>query len=97
MAQITITIPDAKVPEVREAFKATYNYQAIIANPSFDPNLPIDPVTNPETIDNPETEGQFFQRKIREWIRDVVKAYQAKVAANTARDNAINTFDLDLS
>ena len=97
MAQVTITIPDEKVADVRAAFKATYNYQSIIPNPNFDPQLAIDPVTNPQTIDNPETEAQFFQRKIREWIRDVVKAYQAKIAAQTARDNAINTFDLNLS
>lgn len=97
MAQITITIPDEKVADVRTAFKATYNYQTLIANPDFSPELPVDPVTNPEFIDNPETEVQFFKRKIREWIREVVQAYQVKTAATTAREAAINNFDLNLS
>ena len=97
MAQITFNIPDNKVADVRAAFKTTYNYQAVVPNPAFDPELPEDPVTNPSTIDNPETEVQFFKRKIREYIQDVVRAYQAKTAGASARQAAIDNFDLDVT
>ena len=97
MAQITFNIPDNKVVDVRAAFKTTYNYQETVSNPDFDPQLPEDPITNPSTIDNPETEVQFFKRKIREYIQDVVRAYQAKVAASSARQSAIDNFDLDIT
>ena len=97
MAQITFNIPDDKVADVRAAFKTTYNYQSVVPNPAFDPQLPEDPITNPSTIDNPETEVQFFKRKIREYIQEVVKAYQAKTAASSARQTAIDNFDLDVT
>jgi len=97
MAQIIFSIPDDKIQGVRNAFADAYSYQATIANPAFDPELQEDPITNPSTIDNPETEVQFFKRKIREYIQEVVKAYQAKTAASSARQTAIDNFDLDVT
>ncbi len=97
MAQITFNIPDDKIQGVRNAFADAYRYQAIIANPDFDPELPVDPVTNPETIDNPETKHQFFKRQVRQYVREVVKSFQAKSAGDTARQSAIDNFDLDVT
>ena len=97
MAQITFSIPDDKIQGVRNAFADAYRYQAIIANPDFDPELPVDPVTNPETIDNPETKHQFFKRQVRQYVREVTKSFQAKSAGETARQDAIDNFDLDVT
>jgi len=97
MAQIIFSIPDDKIQGVRNAFADAYSYQATIANPDFDPQLPEDPITNPSTIDNPETKHQFFKRKVREYVREVTKAYQAKTAASSARQTAIDNFDLDVT
>ena len=53
MAVFSVIIADADVPRVITALCANYGYQANIENPNFNPSLPVDPSTNPETIPNP--------------------------------------------
>ena len=90
-------IPDDKVGQVLNAVGAQYRYQAIVPNPDFDDQLPVDPDTNPETITNPENIAQFVNRKTREWLIENVKAYNAKVASAAARQAAIDAVDFDIT
>ena len=78
-----------------------------IANPDYDPNQ-SEFIANPEynaeliaanttTITNPETAFQFANRMVRNWITENVKAYQAQVAAEQARQQALNDFSLEIA
>jgi hypothetical protein len=78
MASLTITIPDGQLARVRDSFALAYNYQATIPDPA-----------NPgATIPNPENKVQFMQRKVREYIKEVVKGQEAVAAAEAARTTA---------
>lgn len=78
MATITISIPDAAVTRVTDAFTKQFAYQDTIP----DPNNPG------ATIPNPETKAQFVQRMIRNYIKEVVASYEARVAGDTAAQQA---------
>jgi hypothetical protein len=97
MAQFCVEIPDDKISEVLNAMGSQYRYQAEIANPDFDDQLPVDPVTNPQTITNPETIAMFVNRKTREWLIENVKAYNAKIAAAAARQAALDAVNIDIT
>ena len=97
MAQITFNIPDDKLDEVLNAMGAQYNYQAIVDNPDFDPELPEDPDTNPSTITNPENLAQFVNRMTRQWIIENVKAHNAKQAAAAAKQAALDAVNIDIT
>ena len=79
MAVFSVNIDDADVNRVISAMCANYGYQAQIENPSFDPSLPIDADTNPETIPNPETQSQFANRKTRDFLMENTVAYELRV------------------
>jgi hypothetical protein len=79
----TITInfaDDALASEIRNAYAKQFDYQDNVANPSYNPALPIDPVTNPVTIANPETKAQFRDRIIKREIKNCVKWYRYEIA-----------------
>ena len=97
MAQFCVEIPDDRLGEVLTAMGAQYRYQATVANPEFDSELPEDPETNPATITNPENLAQFVNRKTREWLSENVKAHAAKVAANAAREAALAASNIDIT
>ena len=97
MAQFCVEIPDDKLNEVLTAMGAQYRYQAEVTNPDFDDQLPVDPVTNPQTITNPENIAQFVNRKTREWLTENVKAYNAKVAAAAAREAALASSNINIT
>jgi len=69
MAAITINIPDDKLPWVVDGFAKRFKRQDQIANPDFDPEQPVDPDTNPPTIDNPEGKGAFAKRMLIHMIK----------------------------
>ena len=74
MATIIVTIPDAQVTRVRNAFAIAYHWSATIPDPA-----------NPgSTIPNPESKTQFAQRKVREYVKNVVKGVEAPAARNAA-------------
>lgn len=81
MATLSFSIPDVILPEAIEAFCNSYGYHATIP----DPDHPG------QTIPNPVTPGQFTQQCIINYGKEVVKGYQARVAAETARTTAANT------
>ena len=78
MAQFCITIADADVNRVITAMCHNYGYQSQIQNPDFDPALPVDPNTNPESIPNPEGSFQFANRMTRDYLMNNTIAYELK-------------------
>ena len=86
LATIIVTIPDAQVARVRNAFAIAYNYQATIPDPA-----------NPgSTIPNPESKTQFAQRKVREYVKEVVKSVEAPTAGEVARKAAATAVDNEI-
>ncbi len=79
MAVFSVIIADDDVPRVINALCANYNYRAQIPNPAFNPDLPVDPDTNPETIPNPETTNKFANRMTRNFLMENTVAYELKV------------------
>jgi len=69
---------------------------ATIPNPDFDPNQPAGPdneenipdPANVVLIDNPETEAQFANRMVRQFLLDNVKSYEINVAKQQAAEAA---------
>ena len=78
MAEFCVSIADGDVNRVIEAMCANYGYQAEIPNPNFDPELPVDPSTNPENITNPETSFQFANRMTRDYLMNNTVAYELR-------------------
>lgn len=80
---------------------------SVIPNPDYNPSLPefihnsefiANPAYNPPAmIGNPETAPQFVNRKVREWLTENVKAYQAQVAAEAARQAIINSTNITIT
>ena len=70
MATITINIPTDKEAWVLDGFAIRFSYQLQVENPDYDPEQPIDPVTNPQIIDNPETLPAFAKRMIIHMIKN---------------------------
>lgn len=91
MASFSIEIPDDQVDRVIIAMCANYHYRSQISNPDYDPALEMeedyDPATNPEVIDNPETQGAFANRMVREYLQNNTAAYEVQVAKEQARQN----------
>ncbi|HEX8158759.1 MAG TPA: hypothetical protein VF526_15345 [Solirubrobacteraceae bacterium] len=79
MAQITITVPNAVVARVQNAFAAAHGYSATVPDPAS---------TTGGTLPNPETLPQFVQRMIRQHVQEVVRSQEAKAAGETARKAA---------
>lgn len=53
---------------------------------------------NPPTmIANPETPPQFVNRMVRTWISDNVVAYQSQLAAEAARQAALNAVHVEIT
>ena len=67
-----------------------YHYRSQIINPDYDPSLEdregedYDPSTNPETIDNSETQSEFSNRMVREYLQNNTAAYEAQIAKEQA-------------
>lgn len=71
MAQYTITIPDTIVTQLINNIAIRFGYEDQIFNPAFNPELPSDPDTNPQTIPNPENKTQFAKRMNMMWLKKV--------------------------
>lgn len=81
---ITITIPDEVMQRVLDAFAGSYGYQATIDDGQGN------------QIPNPQSEAAFSKAQIRAYIKDVVRGYEARDAAETARVAAIAAVDADI-
>lgn len=62
----TITYPDNKQVDLRDTLAVAYAYPLTVQNG-------VDQEGNPIFIPNPESKTQFVQRKINEFLRDLVK------------------------
>lgn len=79
MAAISVTIPDALLQRVLDGFAGQYGYAATIP----DPNNPS------SNIPNPQTKAAFTKQRVLEFIQQVVIAWEAKNAGETARIAAV--------
>ena len=79
MAQFCVNIVDGDVARVVTAMCANYGYQTSIPNSNFNPDLPVDPETNPVDIPNPETANQFANRVTRDFLMTNTVAYELKL------------------
>ena len=79
MAQFCITIADSDVDRVITALCKNYGYSSTIPNPNYNPDLPEDPVTNPATIPNPESNAQYANRMTRDFLMDHTMAYELEL------------------
>jgi hypothetical protein len=78
MANITISIPDAAMPRIVDAFTKQFGYMDTIPDPA-----------NPgQTIPNTETKNQFVQKMIRNHIKDTVAMYEGMQASQTTAQQA---------
>ncbi len=77
MASITFTIPAGEATRVLDAFAAYHNYQDNVSNPAYDPD--VDP-PELQTIANPQTKAQFTKSKIIDFVKESVKAEEARAA-----------------
>ena len=106
MAIFQLEIADDDVSRVFDAICSNYGYKANIANPEYildesDPVNPVEPVDAdgnpiPKTIVNPETQGDFTHKIVRQFLGDHVRAYeitQAKKAAAEAVDASVAISD----
>ena len=97
MALFSIEIADDQIDRVVNALCENYQYRTQVSNPDFNPELEMeegyDPSTNPQTIDNPETQAEFANRMVREFLINNTQAYeiqQLKInAVNNVADSPI--------
>lgn len=75
MASISITVPDAQVNRVLDAFAGTFDYNA----------------------DTDGTKAQFARAQVAKFAKDIVKSYEAHIAAETARLDAIEDVETNVS
>ena len=80
MAIFQLEIIDADVSRVFDAVCASYGWNAEVPNPDFVPDG-----DEPETIPNPETQGDFTHRIVRKFLADIVAAHEIKAAKQAAQ------------
>ena len=75
MPQIEIPLPtdQTKVDTIEEYMVYAEGYTDEIPNENYDPQLPVDPVTNPETVPNPKTKLEFLNEVARRVLKDYLK------------------------
>ena len=96
MAIFELAIADEHVQRVFNAVCSNYNWVEKVQNPDFDAEQPEDESTNPSMIDNPENQGQFVHRIVRQFLAEHVATYEisaAKKAAAEAADTSIDISD----
>ena len=94
MAIFELAIADADVERVFDAVCNNYNRPEKVENPSFDEDLPEDETTNPRTIDNPETQGDFVHRIVRQFLSEHVAAYEIQKAKDEAAAEVSTLVDI---
>lgn len=87
MATFSVTIPDAEVPVLEEAFCASYGYQEEIPNPEPQDAATPDPEWTP-TIPNPQSKQEFTQARIVAYMHEVVRGYAVNKAVAAAQEAA---------
>ena len=82
--------------KVEDQFAIAYGYPVTVTNPAFNPALPVDPITNPQTIPNPQSKAAFMNKQLTRYIKDIVKSSQVQAAAATAAASAATSADTEL-
>ena len=87
MAVFSLEIDDADVQRVFDGVCGNYNWSSQISNPDFEEGA-VDGEGNPipELIDNPESQGDFTHRKVRQFLSDHVAAWELKEARRLAAE-----------
>ncbi len=85
MASISVTIPNPVLSRILDAFAAEYNRPDTVLNEQG------------EQVSNPESEADFAKRKVMEYIKSVTKSYEAKAAAETARQAALDAAESEIT
>lgn len=70
MAQLVLNFPNAIAPRLLNSFCAATGWQANIFNPAYRPDLPTDPVTNPESLPNPVSQINWAKARIIDFIKE---------------------------
>lgn len=94
MAIFELAIADEDVQRVFDAVCNNYNRPDTVDNPDFNPNLG-ESESNPRVIENPETQGDFVHRMVRNFLSEHVAAYEIRVAKEQAAANT--SVDVDIS
>lgn len=90
MPTITITIPNPILNRVIDAYAYQHGYQDEIPS--------VDPVTRRDTkIPNPETKNQFVRRMLIRHIKQAVRAHEARLAENVARQAAHDSVESEIN
>lgn len=92
MATITINIPVDKEDWVLDGFAVRFGYPTQVPNPDYDDQIPVDPVTNPVMIDNPENKQAFAKRMIIHMIKTSANDghNQVDMEANAVEANTVD-------
>jgi hypothetical protein len=85
MATTTITIPDAQLTRVVNAWAIVHGYQSFVPDP-----------TTGAPIANPQTKGQFMKADIIRLMKEAVKLVEGDAAATTARTTAQTTVESEV-
>jgi hypothetical protein len=92
LKSVSIQYDDFNEVELLDAFCKAENYQEqVVANPQQSP--PEEPIFEP----NPETKGQFFKRRLREWTKQRIQAGQQVLADEAAMADRIAPTDIPLT
>lgn len=83
--QITFNTESTELKNrIADAFCSVYNYQTKVT-------------VNGELVDNPESKNQFVQRKIKEYVKEIVKSCESSSAMQAAREEAITKADNEVT
>lgn len=93
MARIQIDIPDTIATRVMDAVCAEYGYSETIT--PYDPSSGTPTGGTPKP--NPLTKPQFVKRVLADFLKNTVRSYEARTAADTARKNAEAAADKDIT
>jgi len=87
MAVFSLEIDDTDVQRVFDSVCGNYNWSAQISNPAFEEDA-IDAEGNPvpEIIDNPESQGDFTHRMVRQFLSEHVASWELKEAKRLAAE-----------
>lgn len=88
MATLSINIPDAIAPRLRDAFALATHYPDTMPNPAFNPELPVQE-GNMEFIPNTMTKMAWAKEQIIEFIKQKVREGEMREYDTTQRSARI--------
>lgn len=81
MATISLTIPDAVIQRVLDALGGTYGYKATLE----------------DGTPNPQTKAQFSKAVVADYVKKIVRQWEAQQAGQTAYNTAANDVDINVT